>query len=148
MKLFSWKLLVLAFLLTFGFVFCYRISQTQGTASQSGCVKATVLTVLAAAAGVIPVILTYTHNKARVFFTAVMIGAIIRMFITAAGVLAVIYFLNEQRSWFLGWSAGFYLFFLAFDTSLVLYFLNKRRNQNKGIEKDGNAAFACKYESS
>lgn len=107
-----------------------------------------VLTVLAAVAGILPVIFTYTHNKARVFFTGIMIGAIIRMLITSVGILVVIYLIKEPRSWFLGWSAGFYLFFLALDTSFVVYFLKKRHNQNKGTEIDGNAVLAGKYESS
>ena len=148
MKLFSLKLFILVFLLAFAFFFCYRISETYGPASQSGCVKAIILTVTAAVAGILPAIFTYTHNKTRVFLTAIMIGAIIRMLITAAGVLVVIYVLKEQRSWFLGWSAGFYLFFLALDTSFVVYFLNKRHNLNKGIEIDANAVLAGKYESS
>ena len=148
MKLFSLKLFILVFLLAFAFFFCYRISETYGPESQSGCVKAIILTVTAAVAGILPVIFTYTHNKARVFFTGIMIGAIIRMLITAVGVLVVIYVLKEQRSWFLGWSAGFYLFFLALDTSFVVYFLNKRHNLNKGIELDANAVLAGKYESS
>jgi hypothetical protein len=142
------KLVLLISVLAFAFVFCYRISQAYGPSSQSGYIKAMILTVFAGIAGLLPVIFTYTHKKVRVFFAAIMIGTVIRMFITAVGILLVIYLLKEQRTWFLGWSAGFYLFFLALDTCFVVYFLNKRHNHNKGSETDGNAVLIGKYESS
>ena len=148
LKFFSWKLFVLLFLIVFGFAFCYRVSETYGPASKSGCVNAIILTVSAAIAGFLPVIYTRTHEKAGVFFASVLIGAMVRMLITAAGILVVIYLLKQQRAWFLGWTAGFYVFFLALETGFVVYLLNKRHNENKGTVSDVNAVFAGKYESS
>ena len=140
--------MILIFLLAFGFTFCYRVSETYGPASQSGCVNAIILTVSAAIAGFLPVIYTRTHKQTGVFFAGVLIGAMVRMLITASGILVVIYLLKEHRSWFLGWSAGFYLFFLALETGVVVYLLNKRHKDNKGTVTDVNAVFAGKYESS
>lgn len=148
MKLLSLKFFVLIFLLAFVFVFCYRISETYGLESQSGCAKAIILTISAAIAGFLPVIFTYAHNKTRVFFAGILIGAVVRMLITVSGILAVIYLFKEHRAWFLGWTGVFYLFSLVLETGFVVYFLNKRHNQTKGIEIDGIGVFTGKYESS
>lgn len=147
MKLISWRSLIILILLSFLLVFSYRWSEQYGTESQRACALAMRLTLIASVLGLLPLLLTRKRNR-HILFSGILIGAMLRVLITASGVLFVSIKVLELRTWFFGWAAGYYLLFLVLETVLAVTLLHNNEYQNEGSDLNDNGIDFSKYESS
>jgi Na+/phosphate symporter len=124
-----------------------RISEQHGPMAKKGCVLAVVLSIFAAAMGLIPFLVS-KKKKAAKLFMSLIIGAIIRVTLTVMGVVLItVIAAKEQRFWFLVFTAVFYLLFLGVETVEVVCCIKKLEFENDN-ESDKNGHDSCEYEPS
>ena len=143
----STKLLIELFVVLTVIAISLRFSEQYGPNAVKGCVFAIVLSLIAAFAGIMPLLMS-GKKRAYKFFISLLTGAGIRIGITALGVIVAIVILEkEQRFWFLAWTGVFYLLFLGIETIEAVYCIKKLEFENDTLaENSGHDA--GKYESS
>ncbi len=106
-------------LFAIGGMFVYRLSQTGGRSHEMACVAAIMVSILAAALGVVPVYKFWGREMIWVV-AAILLAGTIRLLIGLSGVVIIIFFTAIDRISFVGYLTLFYTFFLLLDTWLAL----------------------------
>lgn len=116
-------------LLVIGSLFIYRLSETGGKASQTACLSAMGVSLLAAIAGLVPIYKTWRKDLFWVLIGVFLSGGI-RLLIGFLGAVIIIAFTDMLRINFVGFMGLFYVALLAIDTWLALWIL-----RNSKVEK-------------
>jgi len=128
-KMSGWLLMMMV-----GGLFVYRLSETGGGVSQTACQWALAVSLLAGAAGLIPVYKVWGKEMFWVVL-GVFSSGVIRVLIGFLGVVIIILFTDTQRIYFVGFLALFYTALLAFDTWLALWVLRNTKIEKSDEQK-------------
>ena len=132
MKFLSWKVLLLCFMLAFIFAFTYRICEQHGLEARQACFWAIWLNAVAGLFGLVPASLV-SDQGSFAFFIAVIVGAAMRIVITACGIILIILLIEPSRVWFLSVAGGFYLVILVIETAFGVKVLRKLQMKDQEI---------------
>jgi hypothetical protein len=100
-------------------VICLVASYLKGRAAFQGCVWATILSIIAGAVSLLP-ILYLIKSKSATLTGCVLASSAIRVFVILFGVLICIFMIKITTRWFPAWVAFFYLLMLSVDVWLIL----------------------------
>ena len=135
---FPWgKMAGLLFLVIFGAMFVYRLSQTGGPHVNQACFFAMIVAASAGISGFYVVGKMWGRDVYWVL-AGVMIAAAIRLLISGGGVAIIAFFTDIHRSWFVLFLSIYYLAFLAVDTWLALWILRKSEMKDQERRIHGN----------
>ncbi len=132
MRLLSAKAVVLCLVMVFMFAFVYRICEMHSEQARQACSLAIWLNVFAGLMGLIPATIV-TDSGTFTFFMAYLAGAIVRVIITIAGILAVITLASPDRAWFLSIAGTFYVIILVVETAFGVKVLRKLQLKDQEI---------------
>lgn len=136
--IFPWgKLALMLFLIVFGAVFVYRLSETGGRHVNQACLLALIVEAIAGIAGFYIIGKTW-GKEAQWVLIGVMIAAAIRLLISGGGVAIIALFTNVHRSWFILFLAVYYMAFLGVDTWFALWVLRNSELKNREQNIHGN----------
>ena len=145
MKFLSWKVAMLCFMLAFIFAFTYRICEQHGLEARQACFWAIWLNAVAGLLGLIPASLV-SESGSYAFFIAVVVGAAMRIVVTAIGIILIILLLDPNREWFLSVAGGFYAVILVIETVFGVKVLRKLQLKDQEIALE-DGPVVSEYES-
>ena len=135
---FPWgKVAGVLFLVVFGGMLVYRLSQTGGAHVNQACLFAMIVAAVAGIAGLYAVGKTWGRDVYWVL-VGVMIAAAIRLLIGGGGVAIITLFTDIHRSWFILFLGIYYTAFLAADTWLALWILRNSEMKDRERRIHGN----------
>ena len=132
---FPWgKVAGMLFLVVFGAMFIYRLSETGGAHVNQSCLFAMTVAGVAGITGFFAIGKTWGRDVHWVL-VGVMIAAAIRLLIGGGGVAIIVRFTDIHRSWFVLYLGVYYLAFLVVDTWLAVWILrnSELNKQEKNI---------------
>lgn len=132
MKLLSAKAVILCVVMAFMFAFVYRICEQHSEEARQACSLAIWLNIFAGLMGLIPAAMV-TDSGTFAFFMAFLAGAVLRVVITIAGILAVITFAAPDRTCFLSITGAFYVIILVLETAFGVKVLKKLHVKDQEI---------------
>lgn len=136
---FPWgKVTGILFLVVFGSIFIYRLSETGGTHVNRSCFFAMIVGGIAGITGIYAIGKTWGRDVYWVLI-GVMVAAVIRLLIGGAGVAIISIFTNVQRSWFVLFLGIYYLAFLGVDTWFALWVLRNCELKDRERKIHGSA---------
>jgi hypothetical protein len=134
MKLLSAKAVILCVVMAFMFAFVYRICAQHSEMARQACSLAIWLSVFAGIMGLIPAAMVIDSGTFA-FFMAFLAGAVLRVIITIAGILAVITLVAPDRTWFLSITGTFYIIILVVETAFGVKVLRKLQMKDQEIAR-------------
>lgn len=134
MKLLSAKAVILCVVMAFMFAFVYRICEQHSEEARQACSLAIWLNIFAGLMGLIPAAMV-TDSGTFAFFMAFIAGAVLRVVITIAGILAVITFAAPDRACFLSITGTFYIIILIVETAFGVKVLRKLQAKDQEIAR-------------
>lgn len=136
--IFPWgKVAGMLFLVVFGVMFVYRISETGGAHVSRACLFAIIVSFVAGIVGLYAIGKTWGRDVYWVLM-GVMLAAAIRLLIGGAGVAIIASFTNVHRTWFVLFLGIYYLAFLAVDTWFALWTLRNSEIKDQERKIHGN----------
>ena len=136
--IFPWgKVAGILFLMVFGAMFVYRLSETGGEHVNRACLFAMIVAGVAGITGFYAIGKTWGRDVHWVL-AGVMIAAAIRLLIGGGGVAILTFFTSVHRSWFVLFLGVYYLAFLAVDTWFALWVLRNSEIKNRERKIHGN----------
>ena len=100
-------------------VICLVASYLKGKAAFQGCLWATILSIIAGAVSLLPIIY-FIKSKSSSLPACIIASSAIRVLVILLGVIIIIFLLKITTRWFPLWVAFFYLLMLSFDIWLIL----------------------------
>ena len=100
-------------------VICLVASYIQGSAAFQGCLWATILSIVAAALSLLPIIYSI-KSKASSITGYVLASSAIKVLVILVGAVIFIFLAKITTRWFPAWLGLFYLLMLSFDVWLIL----------------------------
>ncbi|MHC5139803.1 MAG: hypothetical protein ACYSOF_07975 [Planctomycetota bacterium] len=135
---FPWgKVAGMLFLVVFGAMFIYRLSETGGAHVNQSCLFAMIVAGTAGITGIYAIGKTWGRDVHWVLI-GIMIAAAIRLLIGGAGVAIITSFTNVHRSWFVLFMGIYYLGFLGVDTWFALWVLRNCELKDQEQRIHGN----------
>jgi len=136
--IFPWgKVAGILFLVIFGAMFIYRLSETGGVHVNRACLFAMVVAGAAGIMGFYAIGKTWGRDVHWVL-VGVMIAAAIRLLIGGGGVAIITFFTNIHKTWFILFLGVYYLAFLAVDTWFALWVLRNSELKDREQKIHGN----------
>ncbi len=136
--IFPWgKVAGMLFLVVFGAMFIYRLSETGGAHVNRACLFSMIVAATAGILGLYAVGKTWGRDIYWVL-TGVMLACVIRLLIGGVGVAIITFFTNVHRSWFILFLGVYYLGFLGVDTWFALWVLRNSELKNRKRKIHGN----------
>jgi len=136
--IFPWgKVAGILFLVIFGAMFIYRLSETGGVHVNRACLFAMVVSGAAGIMGFYAIGKTWGRDVHWVL-VGVMIAAAIRLLIGGGGVAIITFFTNIHKTWFILFLGIYYLAFLAVDTWFALWVLRNSELKDREQKIHGN----------
>jgi hypothetical protein len=136
--IFPWgKVAGMLFLVIFGSMFVYRLSETGGVHVNEACLFAMIVAAVAGLTGFYAIGKTWGRDVYWVLM-GVMIAAAIRLLIGGGGVAIIAFFTDIHRSWFVLFLGIYYAAFLAVDTWLALWILRNSEIKDREQQIHGN----------
>ncbi len=136
--IFPWgKVAGMVFLLLFGVMFVFRLSETGGLHVSRACLTAMIISVIAGLTGLYIISKGWGRDAYWVLMVAA-IAAAIRLLISGAGTAIITFFMDIHRSWFVLFLGIYYVIFLAADTWLALWILRNSElsKQERNVHGD------------
>ncbi|MCI0498257.1 MAG: hypothetical protein L0Y36_01050 [Planctomycetales bacterium] len=136
--LFPWgKVTGLLFLLVFGAMIVYRLSETGGIDAHRACLAAMIAAGVCGGVGLYAIGKTWGRGVYWVL-GGVMIASAIRLLIGGAGVAIITFFTEIHRSWFVLFLGIYYMAFVAADSWFALWVLRNSEWKTPDETKHGN----------
>jgi hypothetical protein len=136
--IFPWgKVAGMLFLVVFGSMFIYRLSETGGTHVNRACLFSMIVAAAAGVLGLYAVGKTWGRDIYWVL-TGVMLACVIRLLIGGVGVAIITFFTDIHRSWFVFFLGIYYLAFLVVDTWFALWVLRNSEIKDRERKIHGN----------
>jgi hypothetical protein len=125
--IFPWgKVAGMLFLLVFGVMLVYRLSEAGGPHIKQACLLAIPVSLTAGLLGLYAIGKTWRRDIHWILI-GVMLACVIRLLIGGAGVAIIAFFTNVQRSWFVLFLGIYYTAFLVVDTWVALWVLRNSK---------------------